>query len=81
MFDGIKFQMYGNGFRDKWPDESKALEDKQASGYLNLEHLLDVSAENSFIPSYQKVYSIYAGDTAIFNELTLEEQESNYFWS
>jgi hypothetical protein len=44
---------------------AKSLEDKQASGYINMEDLLKVSGENGFIPEYIKVYSIYAGDTAI----------------
>ena len=58
---------------------AKSLEDKQASGYINLEDLLKVSAENGFIPEYIKVFSIYAGDTAIMEELTPLEQESNVF--
>ena len=58
---------------------AKSLEDKQASGYINMEDLLKVSGENGFIPEYIKVYSIYAGDTAIMEELTPQEQESNIF--
>jgi hypothetical protein len=79
MFDAIQFQMYGEGFKTNQPEMASILEDKQASGYLALEDLLKVSADNGFIQPYQKVFSIYAGDTAIMNEMTPEEQDSNIF--
>ena len=50
MFDNIEFEMYGEGFKLKQPEMAKMLDDKQASGYLNLEQLLQFSAENGFIP-------------------------------
>ena len=52
MFEAITFHLYGNGFGTIYPEESKILVDKQASGYLNLEDLLQVSIENSYIPDY-----------------------------
>ena len=78
MFDAIEFQMYGEEFGKVHPEESRILKDKQASGYLNLDDLIDISIANSFIPKYQFVYSIYAGDTSLWSEMTEDEQNANF---
>ena len=65
--------MYGNGFATDHPNKAKAIDDKQPSGSINLDQWILSSIENNMIPANQHVYSIYAGDLRIFEQLTEEE--------
>lgn len=58
----MEFEMYGEDFSSENTVQAKAIDDKQTSGFINLDQLILKSVENNMIPENQFIYSIYAGD-------------------
>ena len=62
LFYDMEFEMYGKDFSSENTVQAKAIDDKQTSGFINLDQLILKSVENNMIPENQFIYSIYAGD-------------------
>ena len=65
MFYDMEFEMYRDDFHSNYIVKAKSIDDKQSSGFINLDELILYSVENNMIPQNQFIYSIYAGDTTI----------------